>query len=103
VHGVKLDGFSQKNEEVCCQWHPHSYENQLKWCEVRRVDDHYVNDDAQIMLKFERSHPVIYHQICVILVPSIHNTCKDQMFYYNWVTLGEMFRQLNGHFQANLE
>ena len=21
----------------------------------------------------------------IILVPSIHNTCKDQMFYYNWL------------------
>ena len=38
-----------------------------------------------------------------MLVPSIHNTYKDQMFYYNWVIPGEMFRPLNGHLQAKLE
>ena len=51
---------------------------------------------------FERSHPVVYHQIHIILVPSIHDTCKDQMFYYSWVILGDMFRPLNGHLQANI-
>ena len=28
---------------------------------------------------------------------------KNQMFYYNWVIPGDMFRPLNGHLQANLE
>jgi len=28
---------------------------------------------------------------------------KDQMFYYNWVMPGDMFRPLTGHLQANLE
>jgi len=37
------------------------------------------------------------------LVPSIHNKYKDQMVYYNWVILGDMFRPLNGHLQANIE
>ena len=35
--------------------------------------------------------------------PSIHNIYKNQMLNYNWVTLGDMFRPLNGHPQANLE
>ena len=52
---------------------------------------------------FEGDHPVVYHQIHIILVPSIHNTCKDQMFYYNWAILGDMFLPLNGHLQANVE
>ena len=30
--------------------------------------------------KFERCHLVVYRQIYNILVPSIHNTCKDRMF-----------------------
>ena len=41
--------------------------------------------------------------IYITLVPSIYNTCKDQMFYYNWAILGDMFRPLNGHLQANVE
>jgi len=41
--------------------------------------------------------------IYIVLVPSIHNTCKDRMFYYNWVIPGDMFRPLNGHPQAKLE
>jgi len=45
----------------------------------------------------------VYYQIYIILVPSIHNTRKDQMFYYNWVIPGDMFRLLNAHLQANLE
>ena len=35
-------------------------------------------------------------------VPSIHDTYKDQMLYYNWVILGNVFRPLNGHLQANI-
>jgi len=45
----------------------------------------------------------VHHQIYLTLVLSIHNTCKDQAIYYNWVISGDMFRQLNGHLQANLE
>ena len=52
---------------------------------------------------FERGHPVVHHQTYIILVCSIHNICKHQMFYYNWVTPGDMFRPLNGHPQAKLE
>ena len=49
-------------------------------------------------------HPFVYHQIYTILVPSIHNTCKNQMFYCNWVIPSDMFRPLlNGHLRANLE
>ena len=36
----------------------------------------------------------MHHQIYIILVPSIRNTCKDHMFYYNWVIPGDMFRPL---------
>jgi len=39
----------------------------------------------------------------IILVPSIHNVCKDQMYYYNWSISGDMFRPLTGHPQANME
>jgi len=37
----------------------------------------------------------------IILVPSIHNIYKNQMYKYNWVISGDMFRPLNGHPQAN--
>jgi len=40
--------------------------------------------------------------VYIILVPSIHNTCEDQMFYYNWVIPGYMFRPLNGHLQTTV-
>jgi len=50
---------------------------------------------------FERGHPVVYRQICSILVPSKHNKCKDQMLL-QLVTPGDMFRPLNGHLQANI-
>jgi len=33
----------------------------------------------------------------------MHNINKNQMLNYNWVILGDMFRPLNGHPQANLE
>jgi len=29
---------------------------------------------------FQGSHPVVYPQLFIILVPSIHNICKDQMY-----------------------
>ena len=45
----------------------------------------------------------MYHQLLFILVLSIHNVCKDQMYYYNWTISGEMFRPLAGHSQANKE
>ena len=45
----------------------------------------------------------LFESRCIILVPSIHNTCKEQMFYHNWVILGDMFRPLNGHPQTKLE
>ena len=52
---------------------------------------------------FEGGRPVVYHQIYIILVLLIHNIYKYQMFNYNWVIFGDMFRPLNGHLQANLE
>jgi len=39
---------------------------------------------------FEGGHPVVYRHLFITLVPSIHNVCKDQMYYY-------------GHPQANKE
>jgi len=39
----------------------------------------------------------------LLLVPSIYNIYKSQMLHYNWAILGDMFRPLNGHPQANLE
>jgi len=39
----------------------------------------------------------------IVLVPSIHNICKDQMYWYNSVISGDMFRPLNGHPQASKE
>jgi len=33
----------------------------------------------------------------------MHNMNKNQMLNYNWVILGDMFRPLNDHPQANLE
>ena len=48
-------------------------------------------------------HPFVYHQIYTILVPSIHNTCKNHMFYCNWIIPSDMFRPLNGHLRANIE
>jgi len=45
--------------------------------------------------------------LCIIdmlyLVPSIHNIYKNQMLIYSWVILGDMFRPLIAHPQANLE
>ena len=32
----------------------------------------------------------------------MHNTYKNPMLNYNWAILGDMFRPLNGHPQANL-
>ena len=75
---------------------------------------HYNNDTAfvrfQYIIKIVRISQVfwfcqsnLFQHLYNILVPSIHNTCKDQMFYYNWVIPGDMFRPLNGHPQANLE
>ena len=51
----------------------------------------------------EGGHPVVYHQYVLYLVPSMHNIYKSQMLNYNWVILGDMYRPLNGHPQANLE
>ena len=31
-------------------------------------------------IKLEGSHPVVYRQTFITLVPSIHNICKDQMY-----------------------
>ena len=42
-------------------------------------------------------------KLFIVLVPSIHNVCKDQLYYYNWVISGDMFRPLTGHPQANKE
>ena len=33
----------------------------------------------------------------------MHNIYKSQMLNYNWFILGDMFRPLKGHPQANLE
>jgi len=54
-------------------------------------------------INLKGGHPVVYHQYILQLVPPIHNIYKNQMLNYNWVTLGDMFRPLNGHPQANLE
>ena len=40
---------------------------------------------------FERGHPVVYRQIYTILVPSKHNTCKDQIFITTWLYLATCF------------
>ena len=42
-------------------------------------------------------------KLFVVLVPSIHNICKDQMYYYNWVISGDMFQPLSGHSRASKE
>jgi len=47
--------------------------------------------------------PLFFINYILHLVPSIHNTYKHQMLYYNWVILGDMFRPLNGHLRANIE
>jgi len=45
----------------------------------------------------------VYRQLFTVLVPSIHNICKDKMYQYNKVISGHMFRPLNGLPQANKE
>jgi len=34
----------------------------------------------KVFFFFEGSHPIVYCQLFIILVPSIHNVCKDQMY-----------------------
>jgi len=58
---------------------------------------------TNLIIFIEESHPVVYRQLFITLVPSIHNVCKDQMYYYNWAISGDMFRPLTGHPQANRE
>jgi len=29
---------------------------------------------------FEGGHPVVYRQLFIVLIPSIHNICEDQMY-----------------------
>ena len=50
---------------------------------------------------FERSNPVVYGQLFIVLAPSLHTykvSCVSQL-----VTLGYMFRPLPDHHQANKE
>jgi len=34
---------------------------------------------SKLIRLFEGGHPLVYYQTYIILVPSIHNTCKVQM------------------------
>jgi len=45
----------------------------------------------------------VYRQVFIVLVPSIHNVRKDQIYIYNWAISGDMFRPLTDHPQANKE
>ena len=45
------------------------------------------------VLEFSWLYLVPHRPGNIILILSIHNTCKDQMFYYNWVIPGDMFRR----------
>jgi len=50
-----------------------------------------------------RSATLLCFVYVLYLVPSIHNTYKDQMLYDSWVIPGDMFWPLNSHLQSNIE
>ena len=46
--------------------------------------------------------PFILLYIYILLVPSIHNTCKDQMLYYSWVIYSFLTSALSGGERSSL-
>ena len=88
-----------------CTLKMHMYESIRPVASENRAVYFLCNWVVRVDLKpfFEGGHPIVHHQIYIVLVASIHNACKDQVFYYNLVIPGDMFRPLNGHPQTNLE
>ena len=52
--------------------------------------------------KFEGSHPIVYGQLFVVLVPLLHQHIKSDVLL-QLVTFGYMFRTLPGHHQTYKE
>ena len=50
-----------------------------------------------------KPHNYFVCTLYITLVPSIQKVYKNQVLNYDWCILGDIFRPLNGHPQANLE
>jgi len=83
---------------------------------LKATDTHseYVTHIAFPLQQWLRERASVLRHMCIVCivitetqyifqsVPSIHNIYKSQMHNYNWVIIGDMFRPLNDHPQANL-